>query len=103
MGHWVSPTGHADWHKLHITAVQSSGTVCNLSGIERTGSADGRADAAWICRVLENVRPKERDVDAMRRLPLPRAQKKRGPNNASNVPGKGRSPKSARVAAVASG
>jgi|tagenome__1003787_1003787.scaffolds.fasta_scaffold18089579_1 hypothetical protein len=77
MGHWVSPTGHADWHKLHITAVQSSGTVCNLSDIERTGSADGRADAAWICRVLANVRAKERDVDAMQCPPLPEGQKSR--------------------------
>src|SRR4051812_6836428 len=93
----------ADWHKLHITAVQSSGTVCNLSDIERTRFAEGRAHAAWICRVLEDVRAKEGDLDAMQRPPLPGAPKKWGLDNASNGPGKEPSSKSAKVGAVASG
>src|SRR3954451_720790 len=51
----------------------------------------------------QDVRAKERDVDATQASASPPSAKKRGPDNASNEQGKELSSKSPRVGAVASG
>lgn len=60
MGRQVARAARVYWHKLHITACQSSDTICNLRDINQLRSADGRAHAATFVACSKAARKGKR-------------------------------------------